>query len=255
MSQLQSNASNRIAHLTSHLCHGTSTTTTAPKGAAGSAKNKPSPVSIPEILPFEKVVNFSVEDLRNRYGMGRPDGIRLDGLNHIAFVSSDMARTVWFWCEVLGMRLSKTLQLPGNGQHFFIEGGRGCAIAYFYFPDAPKQTPGISTVDMSQLMKSGSYSTAHGSVNHTAFNVPQEKLREYRARVKAANVGFVSPILYHSDVEETGYSPTRDENTTWESFYFVGVDGEYLEMTAQIDRPFTPARDLNHLPFSPTRKN
>lgn len=55
-----------------------------------------------------------------------------------------------------------------------------------------------------------------------AFNVPLEKLREYRNKVKSANYGFVTPILYHSDVEESGYSPKRDENTVWESFYFVG---------------------------------
>ena len=62
--------------------------------------------------------------------------------------------------------------------------------------------------------------------------------------------GFVSPILYHSDQDNTGYSPERDVHTTWESFYFTGPDGEYLELTSQTDREFTPSRDINHKPIS-----
>jgi len=159
-----------------------------------------------------------------------------------------MARTLWFWCEVLGCTLTKTIQLPDDGQHFFIEGGRGLAIAYFWFPNAPKYSPGVATVDMAAVNKTGSFATAWGSVNHVAFNVPVEKLRDIRKRVKSANVGFVSPILYHSDVDPSGYSPQRDEHTVWESFYFQGPDQEYLEFTAQSPRPFTPETDIRHKP-------
>jgi hypothetical protein len=49
-----------------------------------------------------------------------------------------------------------------------------------------------------------------------AFNVPQSKLKEYRKRVKSAKLGFVSPILFHSDVDPSGYSKTKDEHTMWE---------------------------------------
>jgi len=34
----------------------------------------------------------------------------------------------------------------------------------------------------------------------------------------------------------------------WESFYFIGPDGEYLEMTAQSDRDFIAKEDINHIP-------
>jgi catechol 2,3-dioxygenase-like lactoylglutathione lyase family enzyme len=48
----------------------------------------------------------------------------LGGVNHLALVCSDMKRTVEFYTQVLGMRLIKTLDLPGgSGQHFFFDMG------------------------------------------------------------------------------------------------------------------------------------
>jgi catechol 2,3-dioxygenase-like lactoylglutathione lyase family enzyme len=42
------------------------------------------------------------------------------GVNHLALVRSDMARTVDFYTNVLGFPLVKTVELPaGWGQHFF----------------------------------------------------------------------------------------------------------------------------------------
>ena len=46
----------------------------------------------------------------------------LRGVNHLALVCKDMARTVDFYSNVLGMPLTKTLDLPaGMGQHFFFD--------------------------------------------------------------------------------------------------------------------------------------
>mmetsp|Transcript_689 Transcript_689/g.907 ORF Transcript_689/g.907 Transcript_689/m.907 type:complete len:185 (-) Transcript_689:12-566(-) len=160
------------------------------------------------LLPPEDIQKLSVEELRSRYGQASPDALKIDGVNHIAFVSSDMAKTVWFWNEVLGLRLTKTIQLADGGQHFFMEGGRGASIAYFWWADAPEQAPGIATVDMKNLL-SGNFSTAHGSVNHVAFNVPAGKLREYRKRIKATG-SIVTPILYHTDETESGYAPCHN---------------------------------------------
>jgi catechol 2,3-dioxygenase-like lactoylglutathione lyase family enzyme len=196
---------------------------------------------------YEQVAALSVRELRERYGRARPDGVELSGVNHVAWVSSDMARTVWFWAEGLGMRLTKTIALSDGGQHFFLDGGRGASMAYFWFPDAPKGVPGLTTVNV-EAAATGSFATAHGSVNHVAWNVPADKLREYRRRIKALDAGFVSPMLFHTDMNETGYAPVKDENTTWESFYFVGPDGEYCELTAMTDRPFSPELDINHKP-------
>jgi catechol 2,3-dioxygenase-like lactoylglutathione lyase family enzyme len=62
----------------------------------------------------------------------------LRGINHLALVCSDMARTVDFYTNVLGIPLIKTLDLPGGmGQHFFFDIGNGNLLAFFWFPDAP----------------------------------------------------------------------------------------------------------------------
>ena len=160
---LLSNTMHRVATLVAHL---------SPKDSILSVH--------PTTASYEDVKDMSVEQLRTQFGGKREDRLELDGINHIAWVCSDMARTVHFWNECLGLRLTKTLQLPGNGQHFFLEGGRGAAIAYFYFPNAAKQAPGLGTVDMQRLYETGQFDTAHGSVNHVAFNVPLDKLRAFR---------------------------------------------------------------------------
>ena len=69
----------------------------------------------------------------------------LRGINHLALVCRDMARTVDFYSNVLGMPLVKTIELPaGMGQHFFFDCGGGDCLAFFWFPDAPDGVPGIS---------------------------------------------------------------------------------------------------------------
>ena len=48
----------------------------------------------------------------------RNSEFELGGINHVALVCSDMARTVDFYSNVLGMPLVKSLDLPGGaGQH------------------------------------------------------------------------------------------------------------------------------------------
>jgi catechol 2,3-dioxygenase-like lactoylglutathione lyase family enzyme len=67
------------------------------------------------------------------------------GVNHLALVCKDMARTVEFYRDVLGMPLTKTIDLlMGRGQHFFFDIGNGDSLAFFWFPDAPEAAPGVS---------------------------------------------------------------------------------------------------------------
>ena len=99
----------------------------------------------------------------------------LGGVNHLALVCSDMKRTVEFYTQVLGMRLIKTLDLPGgSGQHFFFDMGGGNALAFFWFPDAPDPVPGISAP--VTVPGFGEWTSAVGSMNHVAFNVPEEQV-------------------------------------------------------------------------------
>ncbi len=122
------------------------------------------------------------------------------GVNHLALVCSDMKRTVEFYTKVLGMRLIKTLDLPGgSGQHFFFDLGGGNALAFFWFPDAPDPVPGISAP--VTVPGFGEWTSAVGSMNHVAFNVPEEQFLGYRAKLRAKGVK-VSPVIDHDDSPE-----------------------------------------------------
>lgn len=62
--------------------------------------------------------------------------LELGGINHVALVCADMARTVDSYSGVLGMPLIKSLDLPdGMGQHFFFDAGNGDCAASFHFTD------------------------------------------------------------------------------------------------------------------------
>jgi catechol 2,3-dioxygenase-like lactoylglutathione lyase family enzyme len=58
--------------------------------------------------------------------MGDQKPFEFRGVHHLALVCRDMARTVDFYTNVLGMPLVKTIELPvGMGQHFFFDCGGG----------------------------------------------------------------------------------------------------------------------------------
>src|SRR3984957_13472627 len=119
------------------------------------------------------------------------------GVNHLALVCKDMAKTVEFYRDVMGMPLIKTLDLPGGrGQHFFFDIGNGDCLAFFWFQGAPEAQPGVSSP--AALPGLGSLVTAHGSMNHIAFDVPAEKFDEYCQRLKAKGVK-ISMVMNHDD--------------------------------------------------------
>ena len=166
------------------------------------------------------------------------------GVNHLALVCKDMAETVRFYRDVLGMPLIKTIDLPGGmGQHFFFDIGNGDSLAFFWFKDAPKAAPGVAAP--SGLPGRGDMTSAHGSMNHIAFNVPAEKFDEYYERLKAKGVD-VSRILNH-DNSRYQVSETVTEDVFVRSVYFFDPDGICLEFAAWT-KPFTPA-DVAHDPM------
>src|SRR5215472_837737 len=149
------------------------------------------------------------------------------GVNHIALVCKDMARTVEFYRDTLGMPLVKTLDLPrGMGQHFFFDIGKGDSLAFFWFPDAPDGKPGVSAP--KALPGAGSFVSANGSMNHLAFDVPADKFEEYHAKLKAKGVD-VTPIRNH-DNSETQISREMNDGVYIRSFYFYDPDGVCLEL-------------------------
>lgn len=173
--------------------------------------------------------------------MERP--FQLRGINHLALVSSDMARTVDFYEGVLGMPLVKTVELPaGMGQHFFFDCGGDDLLAFFWFPEAPAGVPGISAP--AARPDKGDLTSAVGSMNHVAFAVPAEQIEAYRQRLLDAGVPC-SEVANHDD-SEWGISKEMHPGVFVRSIYFQDPDGILLELAATT-RAFTEA-DVAHAP-------
>lgn len=164
------------------------------------------------------------------------------GVNHLALVCKDMAKTVEFYRDVLGMPLVKTLDLPGGrGQHFFFDIGNGDSLAFFWFPNSPAAAPGISAP--AQLPGGGDISSAHGSMNHIAFNIAPEKFDEYVDKLRAKGIKL-GPVLNH-DNSPTQVSAEVTDDVFVRSVYFWDPDGVMLEFAAWTHKGFTPA-DVAH---------
>lgn len=156
----------------------------------------------------------------------------LRGINHLALVCSDMARTVDFYSNVLGMPLVGDIELPeGLGHHFFFDIGKGDLLAFFWFRGAPEAAPGVASPrkNLGDSTDPNDFITAHASMNHVAFDVPLEKIDEYRQRLTAK--GIRSTLLNH-DKSPRQYSETVNETTTIRSIYFMDPDGIVLEFAA-----------------------
>ncbi len=161
--------------------------------------------------------------------MAFSERFELRGVHHVALVCSDMAATVRFYRDVLGMPLVKTIELPaGGGQHFFFDIGNGDCLAFFWFPGAAAAVPGVSHAPA--LPDRGDITSAHASLNHLAFEVPLEQFEAYRQALMDAGVE-VSAVLDHDDSE---YQVARElhPGVFVRSFYFRDPDGVLLEFAA-----------------------
>jgi catechol 2,3-dioxygenase-like lactoylglutathione lyase family enzyme len=167
------------------------------------------------------------------------------GVNHLALVCRDMAKTVEFYRDVLGMPLVKTIDLPnGKGQHFFFDMGNGDSLAFFWFPNAPEAAPGIAAP--ANLPTRGNIASAHGSMNHIAFNVDADKFDEYYERLKDRGVD-VTAVFNHDDSDKQAADHLHD-GVFVRSVYFFDPDGVCLEFAAWT-RVLTEERDVLHDPI------
>jgi catechol 2,3-dioxygenase-like lactoylglutathione lyase family enzyme len=158
-------------------------------------------------------------DRRNSQGFG------FRGINHLALVCKDMAKTVEFYRDILGMPLIKTLELPNNGgQHFFFDCGNGNSIAFFWFPNAPEAQPGVVQA------KHGGGVSAHGSMNHVAIDVDGGELLKYRQKLIDKGID-VTDVKNHGDTTHSMGEDT-DPTTFVRSIYFHDPDGIRLELAA-----------------------
>jgi catechol 2,3-dioxygenase-like lactoylglutathione lyase family enzyme len=164
--------------------------------------------------------------------MSSKSPLQYGGVNHVALVCRDMAETVDFYENVLEMPLVRSISLGDHGQHFFFDCGGGGTVAFFWFPNAPAAAPGIASQHLD-VRKDGAQS-AIASMNHLAFNIPEDKFDAAVERLKSK--GLQVFIINHSD----GPSPaTRavDKDTWIRSAYFRDPNGIALEIAA-LTRPF-----------------
>lgn len=156
-------------------------------------------------------------------------GFEFSGINHLALVCEDMDRTVDFYANVLGMPLTKTIELPdGRGKHYFFDCGGGDQLAFFWFPDGP------DSVDARELRR---ISAIPGTMNHVAFDVAPEKIDEYRDRL--VELGIDCTEVVNHDDSPSQASDEINETTFVRSIYFKDPDGTQLEFAAW-SRELTP---------------
>ena len=168
--------------------------------------------------------------------------MRTTGINHLALVCRDMEETVKFYTEVLGMPLYKTVALPDGGQHFFFDCGGGDSVAFFWWPDAPPAAPGVASVKAFPHEPK----SAVGSMNHVAFNVPEDKLDEYRQRLVEAGVKVTPNVEVNHDDSPMGVAAEMHPGVFVRSVYFTDPNGIMLEFAATT-RDFGPD-DVRHPP-------
>jgi catechol 2,3-dioxygenase-like lactoylglutathione lyase family enzyme len=170
------------------------------------------------------------------------DRLQFSGINHMAMVCSDMAKTVEFYEGVLGMPLVCALDLPDGGQHFFFDIGNETLLAFFWFPEVMDAEPGATAP--AALPGQGDFTSAVGSANHIAFTVPAETFDEHVQLLRDRGIPC-SEVMNH-DSSKWQVSRKLHDGVWLRSVYFWDPDGVMLELAALL-RPFRP-EDAAHDP-------
>ena len=150
----------------------------------------------------------------------------LRGFHHVAMVSSDMQNTVDFYEGVLGFPLVKTLDLGGQGQHFFFQVTEDDGVAFFWFKNVNAAMPGVASADWNAAETTPSRAkglvskAAAGAMHHLSFGVPGDKLDEYRDRLREAGIDVTEVI----ELED-------EDGECIRSIFFRDPDGIVLEFS------------------------
>ena len=146
--------------------------------------------------------------------MDRPKDLTPRMLNHLAYVTHDVAATADFYTRILGMELASTIfddHVPSTGEdipyfHIFFRMGDGSTIAFFEctgLPQAAKSTH-----------------PAYDTFNHVAMQVDSPaEVRRWREWLLSNGVAVIGPI---------------DHKGMLESIYFHDPNGIRLELTTPL---------------------
>jgi catechol 2,3-dioxygenase-like lactoylglutathione lyase family enzyme len=136
-------------------------------------------------------------------------------LNHLAYVTHDVAATADFYTRVLGMELASTIfddHVPSTGEdfpyfHIFFRMADGSTIAFFECTDLPPAAKATHP--------------AYDTFNHVALQAENpEELRRWRAWLSECGVEVLGPV---------------DHKGMIESIYFHDPNGIRLELTTPLD--------------------
>jgi len=117
------------------------------------------------------------EELAARYlaeTSASPSAVQTGGVDHLALICSDLDATIKFYCEVLGMRMTKIVRNRDEptSTHIFLDIGGGNQLAFFDFPEhGPART--VRGV---------------GSMHHVALRAKPEAFAATVARLKEARI-------------------------------------------------------------------
>ena len=87
------------------------------------------------------------------------DPVQTGGVDHLAWICSDMERTIAFYTEVVGMTLNKVIPNRDNpsSTHIFLDMGGTNYLAFFDFPDhgPAKTVRGVGSMHHLAMKASG----------------------------------------------------------------------------------------------------
>jgi glyoxylase I family protein len=105
-----------------------------------------------------------------------PQPVHTMGVDHLALICSELERTIEFYSQVLGMRLTRIVQNRDEptSNHIFFDMGGGNQLAFFDFPEnGPAHTlRGV------------------GSMHHVALKTRPEQMRTILARLDQRRISY-----------------------------------------------------------------
>ncbi len=98
------------------------------------------------------------------------------GVDHLALISSDLDKTIRFYTEVVGMRLTQVFQNRDEptSTHIFFDMGGGNSLAFFDFPEKDTE-PTVRGV---------------GSMHHIALKATPEQFQALLAKLDEKQVQY-----------------------------------------------------------------